>query len=145
MLELIGIGIVLVAVTVVIHALGTTYWIRHLVSRHGGNNVSRRRRPTLEMLISTAVVFLLLHIIEVMLWAVTFLVLVPVSELQTFETAVYFSLVTFTTLGYGDITLGPQWRILSGIEAMNGILLVGWTTALLFAVVQRSWTIEFGR
>jgi len=49
--------------------------------------------------------------------------------------------VTFTTLGYGDITLPEQeWRMLSGIEALNGILLVGWTTAFLFAVVQRSWS-----
>jgi len=43
-------------------------------------------------------------------------------------------------LGYGDITLVEhEWRLLSGIEALNGILLVGWTTALLFLVVRRSW------
>ena len=52
-----------------------------------------------------------------------------------------FFRVTFTTLGYGDITLVEHdWRLLSGIEALNGILLVGWTTAFLFMVVQRSWT-----
>ena len=56
-----------------------------------------------------------------------------------YERAVYFSIVTFTTLGYGDITLPyEEWRILSGVEALNGILLFGWTTAFLFAVVQRS-------
>jgi hypothetical protein len=44
------------------------------------------------------------------------------------------------TLGYGDITLiDNEWRVLSGVEALNGILLVGWTTALLFTVFQRSW------
>lgn len=47
--------------------------------------------------------------------------------------------VTFTTLGYGDIVLGPEWRLLSGIEAINGIVLFGWSTAFLFAIVQRSW------
>ena len=61
------------------------------------------------------------------------------EQLDTFEQAVYFSMVTFTTLGYGDIRLGPDLRLLSGIEALNGILLVGWTTALLFAVLQHSW------
>ena len=50
----------------------------------------------------------------------------------------YYSFITLTTLGYGDITLSEGWRILSGIEALNGLLLVGWTTALLFAIVQKS-------
>jgi hypothetical protein len=45
-------------------------------------------------------------------------------------------------LGYGGITLDPEWRVLSGLEAMNGILLFGWSTALLFAVVQRSWKLS---
>ena len=56
-----------------------------------------------------------------------------------FEAAIYFSFVTFTTLGYGDLTLSDGWRLLSGIEALNGILLDGWSTAVLFAVVQRIW------
>jgi hypothetical protein len=47
--------------------------------------------------------------------------------------------VTFTTLGYGDITLNSEWRVLSGFEAINGILLVGWTTAFLYAVIRRTW------
>jgi hypothetical protein len=63
----------------------------------------------------------------------------PSDELATFEQAAYFSFVTFTTLGYGDITLSESWRLLSGIEALNGILLVGWTTAMIFTVVQRIW------
>ncbi len=65
--------------------------------------------------------------------------LLPENVLDSFEEATYFSFVTFTTLGYGDITLAGAWRILSGIEALNGVLLLGWSTALLFAVVQRTW------
>ena len=77
--------------------------------------------------------------VEVVLWATTYRLL-PGNHLDSFEKATYFSMVTFTTLGYGDITLADhQWRLLSGIEALNGILLVGWTTAFLFLVVQRSW------
>ncbi|NEV64353.1 ion channel [Thiorhodococcus minor] len=49
-------------------------------------------------------------------------------------------MVTFTTLGYGDVTpVEHDWRLLSGIEALIGVVLIGWTTALLFLIVQRSW------
>ena len=82
---------------------------------------------------------LVLHLTEALIWAVVYLILPDTPNISTFEEAVYFSLVTFTTLGYGDITLGPEWRLLSGAEAVNGILLAGWSTALLFTVVQRSW------
>jgi hypothetical protein len=82
----------------------------------------------------------MLHLAEVIVWAVFYLVIAPVKEIGTFEEAVYFSAVTFTTLGYGDITLADHhWRLLSGAEALNGVLLAGWSTALLFAVFQRCW------
>lgn len=91
------------------------------------------------ILIRTVLILIALHTIEIMLWAGSYIVLMPDGELASFEEAVYFSFVTFTTLGYGDITLSEGWRILSGIEALNGILLIGWTTAMLFSVVQRVW------
>ncbi len=138
MLELILIGTLLAAATVVIHALGTSYWVRRLLQRHLDADGRWHAKSELWILISTAVVLLGLHLVEVMLWALTYLWVVPEGQLDSFEQATYFSFVTFTTLGYGDITLGPEWRLLSGIEAISGILLVGWTTALLFAVLQRS-------
>ena len=131
MLEETLIGIVVVAITVVIHAVGTTRWIRYVTHRFAGHDGQWKQRDLLPVLTSTAIVLLTLHIVEVMLWAVVYELFLPAGELQSFEETVYFSVVTFTTLGYGDITLGPEWRILSGIEALAGIL--------LFAVVQRSW------
>ena len=62
--------------------------------------------------------------------------LIVIDESEELEKAIYFSLVTFTTLGYGDITISSTNRILSGFEAMNGILLLGWTTAMMFSVIQ---------
>lgn len=58
---------------------------------------------------------------------------------QTFEQSAYFATVTFASLGYGDIVISGPWRMLSGIQAMNGLLVFGWSTALLFAVVERIW------
>ncbi len=132
-------GVLLVSITVIIHAVGTTAWLRRL-SRHFAN-VANLHRPSqaLRILIGTIVVLTILHTLQIMAWALTYLYLLPENVLGTFEEATYFSFVTFTTLGYGDITLAGAWRILSGIEALNGVLLLGWSTALLFTVVQRTW------
>ncbi len=133
MLKLTLVGILLVCATVTVHALGTGLWLRVLLSNRAR---FENGRQLLKVLIFTSVLFVLLHFIEIMLWAVTYRQLIGTDELKSFQEAFYFSIVTFTTLGYGDITLSEQWRILSGVEAVNGILLVGWTTALLFAVIQ---------
>ncbi|MEM8935935.1 MAG: ion channel [Pseudomonadota bacterium] len=66
------------------------------------------------------------HLAEVGLWAVAFVALRIFDDLQT---AYYFSLVAYTTLGFGDIILPEKWRILSGLVAANGFLIFGWSTA----------------
>ncbi len=138
MLRISLIGAAIVTLTVVIHAIGTTLWIRHIGRRYADQQ-SWRRRTAIMILIRTVLVLIALHAVEIMLWAGSYILLLPAGELASFEQAVYFSIVTFTTLGYGDITLSEGWRMLSGIEALNGILLIGWTTAMLFAVVQHMW------
>jgi hypothetical protein len=139
MIEFSLIGAALVAFTVVIHAWGTTSWLRYLGAKHAIGDEPWSTNRSLIVLTSTVIVLIVLHTIEIGIWAIAYLSLVSVEELETLESALYFSFVTFTTLGYGDITLAAPWRVLSGIEALNGIMLVGWTTAFLFAVVQRSW------
>jgi voltage-gated potassium channel len=138
MLYLSLIGSALIALTVVIHAIGTTAWVAHLGRRYVDGLPWSGQRSIL-VLVNTALVVFALHALEIVIWAAAYLALVPVSELASFEEAVYFSFVTFTTLGYGDISLSEGYRLLSGIEALNGIILVGWTTAMIFSVVQRIW------
>lgn len=138
MLRLSLIGSALIAITVLIHAIGTTAWVRHLSKKYVGDLPWNGRRSML-VLVNTALVVFALHTAEIIIWAAAYQLLIPVNELASFEEAVYFSFVTFTTLGYGDITLSAGWRLLSGIEAMNGIILVGWTTAMIFSVVQHIW------
>lgn len=139
MLELILIALFVVALTVAVHAVGTYYWINFAFHHYADQSGNFKPSTSLLALIWTAVVIMLLHLIEVGLWALTYRLL-PENQLDTLEKAAYFSLITFTTVGYGDITLAEtKWRLLSGIEALDGILLVGWSTALLFMIVQRSW------
>jgi hypothetical protein len=133
-------GVALVVATVLVHALGTHALIRLLVRRHSDANGLIKSHKALPAVIWTAIVLMVLHVIEIQLWALTYMFVLPGDTLNTYEKALYFSFVTFTTLGYGDVTLSTHdWRLLSGIEAMDGILLAGWSTALLFVVVQRSW------
>lgn len=133
---LIGGGLLIVCV--LIHAVGSlillqiwTHWHR----RGAGRNVF----VSLAALVSMVFFLFGLHIIQVLIWAMTFLLLPYPEEIQNFEQAVYFSVVTYTTVGYGDVTLSAPWRLMAGIEALSGILLFGWSTALLIGVVERLW------
>ncbi|MEM6415497.1 MAG: potassium channel family protein [Pseudomonadota bacterium] len=82
-------------------------------------------RQTSAMSLSILVV-MVAHMVSVFIWAAVFILL---SIFSTVKDAVYFSLVAYTTLGFGDIILDEPWRILSGIVAANGFLLFGWSTA----------------
>jgi len=104
-----------------------------------------RRRRLLEspsairrvgLLLRLFVGIVLMHVTQVGLWALVFW---RAGELSTLETAVYFSLTTYTTIGFGDVVLGPGWRVVAGIEGLTGILLVGWSTAFVFTVVNRMY------
>ena len=131
------IGAALLVATVMIHAMGTVVLVRYLTRHSAGLAEGPRWRSTFQVLMGTVLWLLFLHCIEIILWALAFLTLDLSGELQSLEEAIYFSFVTYTTLGYGDITLSGPWRIMSGIEAINGVLLAGWSTAALFALVQK--------
>jgi hypothetical protein len=140
MLESILVGSLLTMVTVAVHASGTAWWIQVLKVRgEKSKGQAGDLREPMVLLCSTALVLVLLHIVEVGIWAITYRILPGLTPLDSWEEAVYFSTVTFASLGYGDIVIQGSWRLLSAIQAMNGLLLFGWSTALLFSVVQRIW------
>lgn len=86
-------------------------------------------RPKLILVVAgTALWALAMLTVGVWLWALTFWVL---GAFQTMEEALYFSMVTFTTLGYGDVLMPQRWRILGAMAAANGLLNFGLLTALL--------------
>ena len=75
------------------------------------------------------------HLGQVGLWAGALLLL---GALQAYDDAFHFSLVTFATLGYGDIVLAPGYRIFGALAATCGSLMLGWSTALIFAAISRA-------
>jgi hypothetical protein len=79
-------------------------------------------------------VALVAHLIEIALWAILFLFC---GEFRSFGAAYYHSAENYTTLGYGDVIMTRSWRLLGPLEAANGMLMFGVSTALIFAVIQR--------
>jgi hypothetical protein len=135
------IGLLMIALTVTIHAVGCARWLGFVGRQHATRKPRRGTTHLFFDLVTTGMVLLLFHVIEAVLWAVLYESLPSHVGLSSFGEAIYFSLVSFTTLGYGDITLAPEWEILGPMEAMAGIVVIGLTTALLFAVVQRGWQV----
>ena len=140
MLRVVSIGIAIVVATVIIHAFGTTKWVEPLFKRLLRSERHISYLKAIRVLITTVLFMLFLHTAEVLVWAVFYFLLPGKGVFEHFEEAVYFSFTTFTTLGYGDITLPAPLHHMTGIQALSGILLAGWSTALFFVVFQKVWT-----
>lgn len=129
----------MVAVTVLIHFWGLIVLVR--LMGHTGRRLRANDNAIGQAALLVFVVFGLigLHTIEIWLYAIVYLEL---DALPTLESAVYFSTVTFVALGYGDVVLGKAWRLVSAIEAANGVILIAWSTAFLVAVTARLRALE---
>jgi hypothetical protein len=126
----IAIGSALLILTVIVHSAFTLI----AVSAFGGGRLERMNRRWMRATAVAGLVLMMFFatLLHASAWAATYVV---VDAIQGFEEALYFSMVTFTTLGYGDITLTDQWRLLAAFEAANGCIMFGWTTAIVVAVI----------
>ena len=133
MLSNIAIGAILILLTTAVHAGGMSLSLRSISSRSttAGSGLHQSRVFSVGRVV---LIMYLIAIIEVLIWAAAYLAF---DMIEGFEKAVYFSAVTFTTLGYGDVVLGGSSRLLSSLEAINGIIMFGWSTAIVIAAVQR--------
>jgi len=122
----------LIALCVVVHAMGMTALLRWVGSWSA--RVNMRYWFSTWMLVRTAGLIILLHLVEIAIWAFFYVWKHAMPDLQS---ALYFSAVTYTTTGYGDLLLPNEWRLVGGIEALTGILMCGWSAAFFFAVVSR--------
>ena len=80
--------------------------------------------------------------VSIMAWAALH---VALGVFPAFEEALYFSTVTMTTVGYGDLVVARNWRLLAGIQAVNGSFLFGWSTALVFSLVEATYRMRQSR
>ena len=134
MLEQVAFGSVLMLITTAIHATCTAAVLRALRRRHAGAWAGRSAVRGVSLISLVVLMMFLASLLEAGLWASVYLATGAIADL---ETALYFSTVTFTTLGYGDVTLDANWRLLASVQAANGTVMFGWTTAIVMAVIHR--------
>lgn len=139
MLTVISLAGMIVSVCVLIHFTGILLmaeWVlqhREYLERTG----SKFRSALLLIVLFSGVMFL--HITETSLWAVFYYT----QELfKDFESSLYFSLTSYTTIGYGDVLLPQKWRLLGAIEGVSGVLLCGVSTGFMFAVISAMFQIR---
>jgi voltage-gated potassium channel Kch len=127
----------LMSLCVTVHAIGLSGAIHRL--RRGRAGVDTRFWPPILILIRIAAWIIFLHLVQIGFWAILYTWQHAMPDLQT---AFYFSAVTYTTTGYGDLVLPPDWRVVGGIEALTGILMCGLSTGFFFAVLLRLFGIK---
>jgi hypothetical protein len=134
MLRQLLVGSFVSALVIVIHALVTVVAIR--VARTAGFKPASRPGLSLAgIMVAISSVLMVAHIAEVFVWSVAYAV---ANAVQDDAGLIYFAFVNYTTLGYGDITPLAEWRLLGPMAAMNGILMFGWSTALMFEVLRKT-------
>ena len=126
-------GGIVIALTVIVHTIGLMAvtrgmtWFVSLFRVHG-------RRSRVFAMITVVIGIFAVLTVEVWLWAAAYLVL---GVMPDFETALYFSTITFSTVGYGDVVPAHEWRQFAALEGVDGFLLIGWSTAYLIAAGMR--------
>jgi hypothetical protein len=122
------------ACNIAIHAIvmAIVLWAARVVDERA---TSRQSLRLVSVMIATVSVLMAAHIVEVVVWALAYMMIdiaPPGTDL------IYFAFVNYTTLGYGDVTPVARWHLLGPMTAMNGVLLFGWSTAVIFAVLRKA-------
>ncbi len=133
MLKQLFIGSITMGLIILIHAEMLAFYYQHSKYLRSMTKHLKGRLKNSTMIVISVFWVLFAITIEVWLWAIMLLIVKAVPGL---EPAVYFAIVCFTTLGFGDMILTEEWRILSAMIATSGMLIFGWSTAFLFDVMQ---------
>ena len=130
-------GIVCVC-NITIHALVMTMVVR--VARASVSTTDHPSLLLITVMIATVSVLMAAHVLEVFVWSLAYWI---VDAAPAGTNLVYFAFVNYATLGYGDVIPVEGWRLLGPITAMNGALMFGWSTAVIYEVLQKTMMISF--
>jgi len=134
MLRQLLVGAAVSCCNIVIHALvmAVVLWVTRIV---GSKKTWHPWLLLIAVMIATVSVLMVAHASEVVVWSLAY---ATVKAAPDGADLAYFAFVNYTTLGYGDVTPVESWRLLGPMTAMNGVLLFGWSTAVIFEVLRRA-------
>ena len=134
MLRQLLVSIAVSVCNIAIHAIvmAAVLWVVRVADERVTSRPSLRR---VAVMIATVSVFMAAHIAEVFVWSLAYMM---VGLAPAGSDLVYFAFVNYTTLGYGDVVPIERWQLLGPMTAMNGVLLFGWSTAVIFAVLRKT-------
>jgi hypothetical protein len=119
---------------IAVHALVMTTVVR-IAQVRGSRKRSHPYLLLIAVMIPTVSILMITHALEVLVWSLAYSM---ANATSAGVDLVYFAFVNYTTLGYGDVLPVERWRLLGPITAMNGVLLFGWSTALIFELLRRT-------
>ena len=130
MIDTILTGLLLVLLCIAVHS-STTMLTYQMIFSERPTRSKLHRVIYVDLIV---MVILAATILEGVLWAISYQL---IDAFETFEQSLYFSLVTYTTLGYGDLVLQDDHRLMGAIEAANGVIMLGWSTAIVVFAIQK--------
>ena len=134
MLRQFVLGAAISVCNITIHALMMAAVVR-VAQKASAISSTNRSLLLIGVMIATVSVLMAAHTFEVVVWSMTYLI---AGAVPPGNSVVYFAFVNYTTLGYGDIIPVKDWQLLGPMTAMNGVLLFGWSTAVIFEVLRRA-------
>ena len=128
------VGSAVTAINIVLHSLFTVLVIG-LVRNVSLSATGRFELQLSGVMVATALILMVAHMMEIFVWSLAYL---AIGAAPAAANLLYFAFVNYTTLGYGDVVPVKQWLLVGPMAAMNGILMFGWSTAVLFEVLQKT-------
>ena len=134
MLRQILVGTAVSVCNIAIHAIvmAAVIWAARIT---GGKTTSLQSFRLVTVMIATVSFLMGAHLAEVLVWALAYAI---IDAAPPGSALIYFAFVNYTTLGYGDVTPVERWHLLGPMTAMNGVLMFGWSTAVIFEVLRRT-------
>jgi len=128
------VGASTVVCTILLHALAVHATVRFTRHEHARGRMGARGRIDVAIVGVVVAFAFVAHLLEITVWAVVFILC---GEFPEFGSAYDHSAANYTTVGYSDVLMTPSWRLLGPLEAADGVLMFGVSTAMIFAVIQQ--------
>ncbi len=128
------IGSLIIVLNMGIQTVAVVFMVRYVMGRTGTDSPAPGFAADTKMISVVLVVLFVGHLVQFAIWAGLF---ISLGEFESFNTAFYHSTVNFSSLGYGDIVMGEEWRLLGALEACNGVLMFGLSGGTILAVMMR--------